>query len=102
MPVLVVLAREALDVVLAAPDGALLRPLLLVREHVGRQVLEDPPAVRVRAPAAIFWNLGDRATVRRSHHHVAAAGHLVRKLRGMLQAWRTRRQYRCKPGGFGT
>ena len=45
VPVLVVLARKALDVVLACLDGALLGAFRLVREHVCLQVLERPAAV---------------------------------------------------------
>lgn len=39
--VLVVLARETLDVVLASSDRALLRPLSPMSEHVCLEVLED-------------------------------------------------------------
>jgi hypothetical protein len=41
VPVLVVFSREALDVVFARSDRALLRSLSTVSEHVCLQVLED-------------------------------------------------------------
>lgn len=69
--VLVILASKALCVVLAGLNGALLRPLSLVSEHVGLEVLEGLAAVGIGASllllglvAAILawcrWNeLGD-------------------------------------------
>jgi hypothetical protein len=47
--VLVVLASESLDVVLACLDRALLWPLILVREHMGLEILEDTAAFGNRA-----------------------------------------------------
>lgn len=40
MPVLVVLSSEALDVVLAGSDWALLRPLILVGEQMCFEILD--------------------------------------------------------------
>lgn len=53
VPVLVVLPCEALDVVLAGLNWALLRSLRLMSEHVCLQVLERPTAVGNRADALL-------------------------------------------------
>lgn len=47
--ILVVLAGEALDVVLACFDRALFGAFFLVCQHVGGQVFEDTTAVRMGA-----------------------------------------------------
>ena len=47
MPVLVILTREALDVVFACLNWALLWPLGLVRQYMGLEVLESPSAFGV-------------------------------------------------------
>lgn len=52
--VLVVFAGEALDVVFARHNGALLRSLGLVREHVGLEVLEDSATVWMGAAALLL------------------------------------------------
>ena len=57
VPVLVVLAGKPLSVVLAAGDGAFLRSLILVRQHVRFQVLVDLAAVREGASALLALSL---------------------------------------------
>ena len=49
MPVLILLACEALNVIFASDDRALLRPLALVSEHVRLEILEVLAAIGVRA-----------------------------------------------------
>jgi hypothetical protein len=53
MPVLVILAGEALSVILASRDRTLLRALVLVCEHVRFEVLEVPAARGVWAEAFV-------------------------------------------------
>jgi hypothetical protein len=48
MPVLVVFASKAFDVVLTREDGAFLGSLRLMRKHVGLEVLEGLPAIGMR------------------------------------------------------
>lgn len=55
--VLVVLASEALDVILAGLDGTLLGSLVLVGEHVCLEVLEDLATVRVGASLLLLASL---------------------------------------------
>lgn len=47
--ILVILASESLGVVLASLNRTLLRTLILMREHMGLEVLEDLTAVGVSA-----------------------------------------------------
>jgi hypothetical protein len=51
--ILVVFASEALGVVLASRDWALLRPFRLVSEHVCLEIFEDAATVRVWATALL-------------------------------------------------
>lgn len=45
--VFVVLSSKPFDVVVTGLDGALLRPLILMREHVSLEILEDLSTIRV-------------------------------------------------------
>jgi hypothetical protein len=53
VPVLVILPCEAFDIVLARSDWALLRPLVLVGEHMCLQVFEDSAAFGKRAKSLL-------------------------------------------------
>ena len=52
MSVLVVFPCEALEVIFTGDDGALLWSFRLVREHVGFEITEDTPAIRMGTPMA--------------------------------------------------
>lgn len=54
MSVLVVLARESFDMVLACNDRAFLGSFRLMGEHVGLEIFEDSSAVWVRASPLLF------------------------------------------------
>lgn len=71
--VLVVLAGEALDVVFAVQDWALLGSLRLVSQHVGFQVFEDSATVRVWA-AAFFFDIFVRLDAAKSRAVLRASG----------------------------
>lgn len=87
--VLVVLAGEALCVVLACHDGTLLGAFLLVREHVGGEVAEDAPTVGVRTSGAVFNGPSRGADAIDGH------GGFDRDRRGLI-----RHGYRREPGRF--
>lgn len=59
--VLVIFPSESFGVVLASDNGALLRSLRLMREHMGLQVFEDPTAVWMRTASLGIVVIADTA-----------------------------------------